>query len=222
MLGRRQERWVRRRARRLPRPLEHRRPAAVARRARASARTRTSATGTTPGTAIRWRASACSTPSSTNDVRNPVFFTGDWHSTFVNDLKLDFKDPAAPTVATEFVTPAITTGGDDTPYGPYYAPMVPVQPAHQVLRGRPPRLHEGDGDEEAAASRPALRDQRRGLRLAPATPSARSTSRTATRAPSSDPGRHHRRLPTRLRPLIDSDRRCARVVERHGIDRRLR
>lgn len=39
-------------------------------------------------------------------VSNPVFVTGDWHSTFVNDLKVDFKDPASPTVATEFVTPA--------------------------------------------------------------------------------------------------------------------
>jgi alkaline phosphatase D len=72
-------------------------------------------------------------------LRNPVFLTGDWHSTFVNDLKLDFKDPGSATVATEFVTPAITTGGDDTPYGPYYGPMV-LQSAHQVLRGRPPRL----------------------------------------------------------------------------------
>jgi alkaline phosphatase D len=68
-------------------------------------------------------------------VRNPVFFTGDWHSTFVNDLKLDFKDPAAPTVATEFVTPAITTGGDDTPYGPYYAPMVPFNPHIKYYEG---------------------------------------------------------------------------------------
>jgi alkaline phosphatase D len=50
-------------------------------------------------------------------VRNPVVFTGDWHSTFVNDLKLDFRNAAAPTLATEFVIPAITTGGD-TPYGP--------------------------------------------------------------------------------------------------------
>ena len=64
-----------------------------------------------------------------------MFFTGDWHSTFVNDLKLDFKDPAAPTVATEFVTPAITTGGDDTPYGPYYAPMVPFNPHIKYYEG---------------------------------------------------------------------------------------
>ena len=83
--------------------------------------------------------------------RNPVFLTGDWHSTFVNDLKLDFNDPGVATVATEFVTPAITTGGDGTPYGPYYAPMIPVQPAHQVLRRRSARLLQGDGDAAAHA-----------------------------------------------------------------------
>jgi alkaline phosphatase D len=63
-----------------------------------------------------------------SQVSNPVFVTGDWHSTFVNDLKTDFKDPASAIVATEFVTPAITTGGDGTPYGPYYAPMIPYNP----------------------------------------------------------------------------------------------
>jgi alkaline phosphatase D len=69
------------------------------------------------------------------DLRNPVFLTGDWHSTFVNDLKIDFKNPAAPTVATEFVTPAITTGGDGTPYGPYYAPMIPFNPHIRYYEG---------------------------------------------------------------------------------------
>jgi alkaline phosphatase D len=68
-------------------------------------------------------------------LRNPVFLTGDWHSTFVNDLKLDFQDPAAPAVATEFVTPAITTGGDGTPYGPYYAPMIPFNPHIKYYEG---------------------------------------------------------------------------------------
>ena len=68
-------------------------------------------------------------------ARNPVFLTGDWHSTFVNDLKLDFKDPASPTVATELVTPAITTGGDGTPYGPYYGPMVPYNPHIRYFEG---------------------------------------------------------------------------------------
>jgi alkaline phosphatase D len=68
-------------------------------------------------------------------LSNPVFLAGDWHSTFVNDLKLDFKNPDARTVATEFVTPAITTGGDDTPYGPYYAPMVPFNPHIRYFEG---------------------------------------------------------------------------------------
>ena len=68
-------------------------------------------------------------------LRNPVFLTGDWHSTFVNDLKLDFKDPGAQTVATEFVTPAITTGGDGTPYGPYYGPMIPYNPHIKYFEG---------------------------------------------------------------------------------------
>jgi alkaline phosphatase D len=68
-------------------------------------------------------------------LRNPVFLTGDWHSTFVNDLKLDFNDPGSATVATEFVTPAITTGGDGTPYGPYYAPMIPFNPHIKYYEG---------------------------------------------------------------------------------------
>jgi len=68
-------------------------------------------------------------------LRNAVFLTGDWHSTFVNDLKLDFEDSASQTIATEFVTPAITTGGDSTPYGPYYAPMIPFNPHIRYYEG---------------------------------------------------------------------------------------
>ena len=68
------------------------------------------------------------------DLRNPIFLTGDWHSTFVNDLKLDFKKPSR-TIATEFVTPAITSGGDGTPYGPYYGPMVPYNPHIKYFEG---------------------------------------------------------------------------------------
>jgi alkaline phosphatase D len=70
-----------------------------------------------------------------SELRNPVFLTGDWHSTFANDLKLDFKDPASPAVAAEFVTPAITTGGDGTPYGPYYSPMIPHNPHIKYYEG---------------------------------------------------------------------------------------
>ena len=66
---------------------------------------------------------------------NPVVLTGDWHSTFVNDLKLDFGKENAPALATEFVTPAITSGGDGTPYGPYYGPMIPENPHIKYYEG---------------------------------------------------------------------------------------
>jgi alkaline phosphatase D len=69
------------------------------------------------------------------DLRNPIFLTGDWHSTFVNDLKLDFKKPLSRTIATEFVTPAITSGGDSKPYGEYYGPMVPFNPHIKYFEG---------------------------------------------------------------------------------------
>jgi alkaline phosphatase D len=44
-------------------------------------------------------------------VANPVVFSGDLHSFWVNDLKRDFDDSASPTVATEFVTSSITSPG---------------------------------------------------------------------------------------------------------------
>jgi alkaline phosphatase D len=62
------------------------------------------------------------------EIQNPVVVTGDWHSTFVNDLMVDFKDPDAPTIATELVGTSISTNGDDEDYGPYYGPMVPENP----------------------------------------------------------------------------------------------
>jgi alkaline phosphatase D len=43
---------------------------------------------------------------------NPVVLTGDIHSNWVNDLKVDYRDEGAPTVATEFVGTSITSGGD--------------------------------------------------------------------------------------------------------------
>jgi alkaline phosphatase D len=68
-------------------------------------------------------------------VRNPVVITGDWHSTFANNLTLNFNDERSPAVATEFVTPAITSGGDDQPYGPYYGPMIPANPHIKYFEG---------------------------------------------------------------------------------------
>jgi alkaline phosphatase D len=45
----------------------------------------------------------------TNEVRNPVMLGGDVHAFNVNDLKLDFDDPASPVVASEFVSTSITS-----------------------------------------------------------------------------------------------------------------
>jgi alkaline phosphatase D len=49
---------------------------------------------------------------------NPVTLAGDIHSTWVNDLKLDFDDPASPVVASEFVSTSITSN--------FPAALVPV------------------------------------------------------------------------------------------------
>jgi phosphodiesterase/alkaline phosphatase D-like protein len=45
-------------------------------------------------------------------VRNLVSIAGDLHRSVASDLKLDFADPASPTVASEFVGTSITSGGD--------------------------------------------------------------------------------------------------------------
>ena len=43
---------------------------------------------------------------------NPVVLSGDVHANWVCDLKLDFSDPSSTTVATEFVTTSISSGGN--------------------------------------------------------------------------------------------------------------
>jgi alkaline phosphatase D len=55
-------------------------------------------------------------------VSNPVVISGDIHSFFANDLKLDFDDQASPVVATEFVGSSISS------YGPPYDPIAKVLP----------------------------------------------------------------------------------------------
>jgi alkaline phosphatase D len=42
---------------------------------------------------------------------NPVVITGDIHSFWTNDLKLDFNDPKSPVVATEFVGTSVSSDG---------------------------------------------------------------------------------------------------------------
>jgi alkaline phosphatase D len=45
-------------------------------------------------------------------ISNPVVLTGDIHTNWVNDLKLDFDQPQERTVATEFVGTSISSGGN--------------------------------------------------------------------------------------------------------------
>jgi len=68
-------------------------------------------------------------------VRNPVIITGDWHSSFVNDIKRDFDRPDSRTVATEFVGTSISSNGDAEVYGPYYGPMIKFNPHIKFFDG---------------------------------------------------------------------------------------
>jgi alkaline phosphatase D len=61
-------------------------------------------------------------------ARNPFAMTGDWHSTFVNEVRYDPADVTSPVVLPEIVTPAVTSNGDGDVYGPYYGPMIPFNP----------------------------------------------------------------------------------------------
>jgi alkaline phosphatase D len=45
-------------------------------------------------------------------ISNPIVLTGDIHTNWANDLKVDFDDMASPTVASEFVGTSISSGGD--------------------------------------------------------------------------------------------------------------
>ena len=46
--------------------------------------------------------------------KNTVVLTGDIHNNWVNDLQVQFDDPKAPVVATEFVGTSISSGGNGT------------------------------------------------------------------------------------------------------------
>ena len=59
---------------------------------------------------------------------NPVVITGDIHSNWVADLKLDFADPKSPTVGTEFVGTSITSGGNGADSQPAVEAYLPENP----------------------------------------------------------------------------------------------
>ena len=97
-----------------------------------------------PGDDLFWNDSWDGYPAARNRItqflkderiRNPVVITGDWHSTFANDVKADYEDPRAKTVAAEFVTPSVTSNGDAEVYGPYYGPMIQFNPHIRFFDG---------------------------------------------------------------------------------------
>jgi alkaline phosphatase D len=59
---------------------------------------------------------------------NPVVITGDIHSNWVADLKLDFADPKSETVGTEFVGTSVTSGGDGADSHPAVEAYLPENP----------------------------------------------------------------------------------------------
>lgn len=84
-------------------------------------------------------------------LRNPVTFTGDWHSTFVNEVHSDFDRPDSPVVGAEFVGTSISTNGDGDVYGPYYGPMIKYNPHIKFFDG------DRRGYQLATVARDALR-----------------------------------------------------------------
>jgi alkaline phosphatase D len=69
---------------------------------------------------------------------NPIVLTGDIHSNWVNDLKVNFADAQSPAVATEFVGTSISSGGDGVDL-PARAPGIlaenPFVKFHNTQRG---------------------------------------------------------------------------------------
>lgn len=59
---------------------------------------------------------------------NPVVLTGDIHSNWVADLKVDFSDLKSPAVGTEFVGTSITSGGDGADTMPAVQAYLPENP----------------------------------------------------------------------------------------------
>jgi alkaline phosphatase D len=64
---------------------------------------------------------------------NPVVITGDVHSNWVADLKLNVGDPDSPTVASEFVGTSISSGGDGTDAP---SPLLRLNPHLKFFNGR--------------------------------------------------------------------------------------
>jgi alkaline phosphatase D len=61
-------------------------------------------------------------------VANPVVITGDIHSNWIGDLKVDYKNEKSPVVGTELVGTSISSGGDGNDQTPQAAARLPENP----------------------------------------------------------------------------------------------
>jgi alkaline phosphatase D len=59
---------------------------------------------------------------------NPIVLTGDIHTSWVNDLKADYRDINSATIGTEFVGTSISSGGDGQPMTPAAKEFLPENP----------------------------------------------------------------------------------------------
>lgn len=67
---------------------------------------------------------------------NPVVITGDIHSNWVSDLKVNWKDEKAPVVASEFVGTSISSGGDGVDERPTTQGVYQENPHLKMFNGR--------------------------------------------------------------------------------------
>jgi alkaline phosphatase D len=67
---------------------------------------------------------------------NAIVLTGDIHSHWVNDLKLDFADPRSPTVATELACTSISSGGDGSDLPGSIRPILAENPFVRFYNGQ--------------------------------------------------------------------------------------
>ena len=65
---------------------------------------------------------------ATRRPANPVVLTGDIHSNWVNDLRVDYRRASAPVVGTEFVCTSISSGGDGSESAPRAAALMSENP----------------------------------------------------------------------------------------------
>jgi alkaline phosphatase D len=63
-----------------------------------------------------------------NKVSNPVVITGDIHSNWVGDLKVDYRRPNSPVVGAELIGTSITSGGDGSDSNPVVEPTLAENP----------------------------------------------------------------------------------------------